>query len=294
MPSPSIIQQALPGRIFGNPTIVRPHSLLVTVDEYSRTLDSANRAGDEQSSFLMLPLGLDDQERFLLQELIIANSVLKQPLDLELNQRTAGDYTLMDVVRMTDLALRRIINMTKQLSYFRELPQDDQIALLKGSCSELLILRGVMVFDPTKDVWNHQAEQGMSAMEIRLDVLKRTKESHHYEEHKRFLTTFSEKWRRNENVMLILNAITLFCPDRPNVRSADAVERSQRRYYGLLKRYLDCLCNPTEAQQAYDMLLRKLIDLHQLNQGLLQIYHELNVNEMDPLLLELFDLVQQR
>ncbi len=119
----------------------------------------------------------------------------------------------MDVVRITDLAIRRIIKMAKRLTAFKELVQEDQIALIKGqtrsntiiyrlvlgSCSELLILRGVMVFDPTKDVWNHHVYtvritvarlecafiQGTTDMEIKLDVLKRSNEGKHYEEHKR-------------------------------------------------------------------------------------------------------------
>lgn len=52
---------------------------------------------------------------------------------MSLKQRATGDLSLMDVVRMADLALRRIIDMAKEISSFRELSQDDQIALLKGS-----------------------------------------------------------------------------------------------------------------------------------------------------------------
>ncbi|VDK44069.1 unnamed protein product, partial [Anisakis simplex] len=273
---------------------VQPANVFVTLDQYSRIIDSTNRAAETQSSILTLPLGLSERERFLMQELIIANSILKQPVDMSSKPRTTEELTLMDVVRMTDLALRRIINMAKEISFFRELSQDDQIALLKGSCSELLILRGVMAFDPTKDVWNHNVIQGSSGIEIKLDVLKRSKESHHYEEHKRFLTTFSEKWRRNECVMLLLCAITLFCPDRCNLKNQDSIRSKQLEYYQLLKTYLNLLCSPIEAQQTYDMLLRKLIDLHQLNQSLLRIYYGLNTKEVDPLLLELFDLAQHR
>uniref|UniRef100_A0A9J2P6J8 Nuclear receptor domain-containing protein n=1 Tax=Ascaris lumbricoides TaxID=6252 RepID=A0A9J2P6J8_ASCLU len=273
---------------------LQPRDVLVTLDEYSRIIDSTNRAAETHSSILMLPAGLSERDRFLMQELIIANGILKQPVDMSLKQRATGDLSLMDVVRMADLALRRIIDMAKEISSFRELSQDDQIALLKGSSSELLILRGVMVFDPTKHVWNHHVIQGSSGVEIKLDVLKGSKESQHYEDHKRFLTTFSEKWRRNENVMLLLNAITLFSPDRSNLKNTEIIRAKQLEYYQLLRTYLNFLCSPMEAHQAYDMLLGKLVDLRQLNQGLLRIYYGLNIKEVDPLLLELFDLAQHR
>ncbi|VDN87023.1 unnamed protein product [Brugia pahangi] len=93
-------------------------------------------------------------DKLLLQELITANDILKQPLDLSTNQKHFNELSLMDVVRMTDLALRRIINMAKELTFFKSLSSKDQISVLKGSCSELLILRGVMVFDQKKHAWN--------------------------------------------------------------------------------------------------------------------------------------------
>lgn len=132
-------------------------------------------------------------------------------------------------------------------------------------------------------------------MKLKLDIFKRAKEIQHYEEHKKFLLTFNERWRRNENVMLLLSAIVLFRPDRPSIRDYDTIMRDQQQYYSLLKRYLRLQCpNDIEAEQAYDMLLRKLIDLHQLSQGMMRIIYGLNVNEMDPLLLELFDLTKHR
>lgn len=66
------------------------------------------------------------------KELIAANNILKQPLDLTVKQKAEDDFNLMDIVRMTDLALRRIIFMAKELSLFRKLRNDDQIALIKG------------------------------------------------------------------------------------------------------------------------------------------------------------------
>lgn len=71
---------------------------------------------------------------------------------------------LMDVINLTDIAIRRIIQMAKQIAAFKRLCQEDQIALLKGNCLpyigfpfyfnfivflggciELMILRGVVI-----------------------------------------------------------------------------------------------------------------------------------------------------
>uniref|UniRef100_A0A1I7VHY3 NR LBD domain-containing protein n=1 Tax=Loa loa TaxID=7209 RepID=A0A1I7VHY3_LOALO len=220
-------------------------------------------------------------DKLLLQELVIANDILKQPLDLSTNQRYSSELSLMDVVRMTDLALRRIISMAKELTFF------------KRSCSELLILRGVMVFDQKKHAWNTSVIQGSAELEIKLDILKNSKELKHYEEHKRFLTTFGEKWGKNEYIMLLLNAITLFSPFRTNLQDVQKLQKIRQRYCDVLRRYLGNLYVASEAEKAYHGLLKKLgEELNHLSHSLLRIYHSLNNSELNPLLRELFDLSQ--
>uniref|UniRef100_A0A0R3S0L7 Nuclear receptor domain-containing protein n=1 Tax=Elaeophora elaphi TaxID=1147741 RepID=A0A0R3S0L7_9BILA len=220
-------------------------------------------------------------DKILLQELVTANDILKQPLDLSTNQRHSNELSLMDVVRMTDLALRRIINMAKELTFF------------KRSCSELLILRGVMVFDQKKHAWNTNVIQGSAELEIKLDILKNSKELKHYEEHKRFLTTFGEKWGKNEYIMLLLNAITLFSPFRTNLQDIQKLQKIRQKYCDVLRRYLGNLYVASEAEKAYQGLLKKLgEELNHLSHSLLRIYHSLNNNELNPLLCELFDLAQ--
>jgi nuclear receptor subfamily 1 group I len=55
-----------------------------------------------------------------------------------------------------------------------------------------------------------------------------------YEEHQRFLQTFSSDWRNDESIMLLLGAITLFSPDRPNVVHQDVIKLEQVGYTQIL------------------------------------------------------------
>jgi len=59
-----------------------------------------------------------------------------------------------------------------------------------------------------------------------VDVLKEAR-GNIYEEHQRFLQTFSSDWRNDESIMLLLGAITLFSPDRPNVVHQDVIKLEQ-------------------------------------------------------------------
>ena len=63
-------------------------------------------------------------------------------------------------------------------------------------------------------------------LNVKVDVLKEAR-GNIYEEHQRFLRTFDPRWRTDENIMLILSAITLFTPDRPRVVHTDVIKLEQ-------------------------------------------------------------------
>ena len=64
------------------------------------------------------------------------------------------DPSLINVINLCDIAIRRLIKMSKKISSFRSLCQRDQIALLKGGCTELMILRSVTTYDAENNSWN--------------------------------------------------------------------------------------------------------------------------------------------
>ncbi|KAI6176203.1 hypothetical protein M3Y97_00772900 [Aphelenchoides bicaudatus] len=232
---------------------------------------------------------LSSEDQSLLSELLSANEVLKAPMELTLKELdTSNDLSLRTVVRISDLAMRRIIAMAKLLSGFQKMYQADQIALLKGGLSELLILRGLMCFDATKGSWAHSIFAGDRPISLQVDILKKTPEEQHYEIHRNFLHMFDERWRQNENVMLILNAIVLFSADRPRIQDHLAVRQTQQLYIDLLERYLHTECRPSEANDAYQTLMQQLLKLREVNRSLQLVYNRLNPDDLEPLLKELF------
>jgi len=60
---------------------------------------------------------------------------------------------LLDVINLTAIAIRRLIKMVKKISAFKNMCQEDQVALLKGGCTELMILRSAMTYDPDNATW---------------------------------------------------------------------------------------------------------------------------------------------
>ncbi|XP_064465583.1 nuclear hormone receptor HR96-like [Ornithodoros turicata] len=223
---------------------------------------------------------LTELELTRIQELATANEVLKLPLACD------PDPSLVDVINMTDHAIRRLIKMSKRIAAFKTLCQEDQVALLKGGSTELMLLRSVMSYDAERDCWKGPDPRLMS---IKLDILKEAR-GNVYEEHKRFINAFRPEWRVDENIMLLLSAITLFTPERPNLVHRDVVMFEQDTYLYLLRRYLDTIYTGCESRSVFLHLMRNLEDMRTLNENQVSILVDLNPREVEPLLIEIFDL----
>ncbi|VDP44798.1 unnamed protein product [Soboliphyme baturini] len=153
------------------------HNVLDTAISSEFSAGSSTREGTCFANDCSL---LNPHERQKLEELIIANEVMAEPVQNFGAKLRMDNPSLMDVINLTDVAFRRIIRMSKRISGFKCLPQEDQIALLKGGCTELMILRGVMSYDAEKESWH-----GPMSQYIKIDVLKDFSSSI-YEEHKKY------------------------------------------------------------------------------------------------------------
>ncbi|XP_023337390.1 nuclear hormone receptor HR96 isoform X2 [Eurytemora carolleeae] len=236
---------------------------------------------------------LNEREKARINELCIASKSLDEPFK-EDEQHVVINFQmepkLISVLNLTNLAVKRIINMTKQISAFANLCQEDQLVLLKGGCLELMLLRSVLSFNSEKNTWQLP---GMSFKEeLSMDVLKEA--SVHgvnlYEEHQRFASSFPAVYRTDETIMLLLSAIALFSQDRNNMKHKTVVQLEQDTYYYLLKRYLDSKFGGCKARESYLELIGILLQLRELNDSHLQLFMEMDPREIEPLLREIFDL----
>ena len=83
-------------------------------------------------------------------------------------------HNLISVINLTDLAIKRIIRMAKKITPFTTMCQADQIALLKGGCTELMILRSVINYDPDKNSWRVRTELLFHRCRVALCASMRT------------------------------------------------------------------------------------------------------------------------
>lgn len=88
----------------------------------------------------------------------------------------------------------------------------------------MMILRSVMQYDSDQAFWKIPS---MNTTNLKADILKLCPNGNVYEEHENFIKTFDLKLRTDERIILILCAITLFCPDRSSVIHKDVIKLEQ-------------------------------------------------------------------
>lgn len=136
-------------------------------------------------------------------------------------EKNPEDPKLLTLINLTAIAIKRLIKMVKKINAFKNMCQEDQVALLKGGCTEMMILRSLMQYDVDHSIWNipHSREIMTS---IKGDVLKLAK-NNVYEEYENFIRTFESRLRKDENIILIMSAIVLFTPTRAKTVHTDVI-----------------------------------------------------------------------
>lgn len=64
----------------------------------------------------------------------------------------------------------------------------------------------------------------------------------------------------------------------------------QNSYYYLLRRYLESVYPGCEAKSTFLKLMKKINELHKLNETIVNVYLDVNPAQVEPLLREIFDL----
>ncbi|XP_041985210.1 nuclear hormone receptor HR96 [Aricia agestis] len=241
---------------------------------------------------------LNEVERAKLNELIVANKALHAPIDDDVSMLIGDsggvlkggggshDPRLITIVNITAVAIRRFIKMAKKINAFKNMCEEDQIALLKGGCIEMMVLRSTMTYDGQANQWTlpHSRRQFGS---IRTDVLKLAG-GDIYRAHEQFIGSFQPRWRRDEHLILVMSAILLFTPDRARAVHRDVIKLEQNSYYYLLRRYLESIYPGCEAKSTFLKLIQKILELRKFAEEVTGVY--LDVNPIEPLLMEIFDL----
>ncbi|KAM5281497.1 nuclear receptor subfamily 1 group I member 2 [Ctenodactylus gundi] len=213
-------------------------------------------SGHEIPGFLQAPLE-DDQWKQIKENLC----TLKISLQLRGEDGSVWNYKPPDnsdgkeiipllphLADMSTYMFKGIINFAKVISYFRDLLIEDQISLLKGATFEMCLLRSNTMFNVETGTWEcgrlaycfKDPEGGFQ--KLLLDPMMKF----HY---------MLKKLHLHKEEYVLMQAISLFSPDRPGVVQRSVVEQLQERFATTLKAYIECV----RPQPAHRFLFLKIM-----------------------------------
>ncbi|CAL1605459.1 unnamed protein product [Knipowitschia caucasica] len=200
------------------------------------------------------------------------------------------DSKLSMLPHLADLvsySIQKVIGFAKMIPGFRDLTAEDQIALLKSSAIEIIMLRSNQSFSLEDMSWS------CGGPDFKYCINDVTKAGHTLELLEP-LVKFQvglKKLNLHEEEHVLLMAICLLSPDRPGVQDHARVEHLQDRLSEVLQAYIRV--NHPGGRLLYAKMIQKLADLRSLNEEHSKQYRSLSFQpehslQLTPLVLEVF------
>ena len=251
--------------------------------------------GDVTSSQVRLR-PLEPEEDMAINEVV---SAYHQSLEICVESDISREKpSMIDVVNIAEISVRRVIDMSKKIKSFKALSQADQIGLLKGGSIELLIIRSVITFDKDKQQFLDPYDKEKSAMTTEQFKMATNSASSPvsdltgaglFDDHMKFVKSLALDLQADETVLILLLMIALYSPDRPAITDKQYIAQEQERYALLLLRYLESKHAPHVVRLLYPKLLMKLVDIRNLNEEHSQVLLRINPDGLQPLMKEVLE-----
>ncbi|KAK1898958.1 Vitamin D3 receptor A [Dissostichus eleginoides] len=200
------------------------------------------------------------------------------------------DQKLSMLPHLADLvsySIQKVIGFAKMIPGFRDLTAEDQIALLKSSAIEIIMLRSNQSFSLEDMSWS------CGGPDFKYCINDVTKAGHTLDLLEP-LVKFQvglKKLNLHEEEHVLLMAICLLSPDRPGVQDHGRIEQLQDHLSEALQAYIQV--NHPGGRLLYAKMIQKLADLRSLNEEHSKQYRSLSFQpehsmQLTPLVLEVF------
>ncbi|XP_015419486.1 PREDICTED: oxysterols receptor LXR-beta [Myotis davidii] len=210
---------------------------------------------------------------------------LAQPLGADPQSRDARQQRFAHFTELAIISVQEIVDFAKQVPGFLQLGREDQIALLKASTIEIMLLE-------TARRYNHETE----CITFLKDFTYSKDDFHRAGLQVEFINPifeFSRAMRRlglDDAEYALLIAINIFSADRPNVQEPSRVEALQQPYVEALLSYTR-IKRPQD-QLRFPRMLMKLVSLRTLSSVHSEQVFALRLQDkkLPPLLSEIWDV----
>ncbi|XP_062316312.1 vitamin D3 receptor A isoform X2 [Osmerus eperlanus] len=202
-------------------------------------------------------------------------------------ERNSKLSMLPHLADLVSYSIQKVIGFAKMIPGFRDLTADDQIALLKSSAIEIIMLRSNQSFSLDDMSWS------CGGPDFKYCITDVTKAGHTLDLLEP-LVKFQvglKKLNLHEEEHVLLMAICLLSPDRPGVQDHVKIEQLQNQLSEVLQAYIRV--NHPGGHLLYAKMIQKLADLRSLNEEHSKQYRSLSFKpehsmQLTPLVLEVF------
>ncbi|NXL91651.1 VDR protein, partial [Alectura lathami] len=196
---------------------------------------------------------------------------------------------LPHVADLVSYSIQKVISFAKMIPGFRDLTAEDQIALLKSSAIEVIMLRSNQSFTLEDMSWTC----GSPNFKYKVSDVTQAGHSMDLLEPLVKFQVGLKKLNLHEEEHVLLMAICILSPDRPGVQDTSLVESIQDRLSDILQTYIRCRHPPPGSRLLYAKMIQKLADLRSLNEEHSKQYRCLSFQpehsmQLTPLVLEVF------
>ncbi|XP_047455958.1 nuclear receptor subfamily 1 group I member 2 isoform X2 [Mugil cephalus] len=190
---------------------------------------------------------------------------------------------LPHVTDLTTYMIQDIIRFSKGLQDFRSLSMGDQISLLKGATFEIMQIRFNMVFNSNTGNWECGHITYCIDDAVRAGFQPLLLEP---------LLKFHHTLRRlelQEEEYILMQAMSLFSPDRPGVQQRGVIDKVQENLALTLKTWIDCKRTGSERHLLYPKVIACCTELRTMTEEyskqILQI-QDIQPDTISPLIME--------
>ncbi|KAL3061744.1 hypothetical protein OYC64_009817 [Pagothenia borchgrevinki] len=255
-----------------------------TGDETEAADNTDNKQVTSTTKLSKEKVEITKEQRALIKAILDAYNRHQIPQDVTkklLQEQYSAEENFLLLTEVATSQVQVLVEFTKNIPGFLSLDREDQIALLKGSAVEAMFLRSAQVLSKKMPSGHIEVleerirKSGMSEefMTPMFNFYKSIGELHMTQEEQAILTT-----------------ITILTPDRPYVKSHEAVERLQETMLEVLRKL--CVLQHPQEPQYFARLLGRLTELRTLHH-----YHaemltswKTNDHKFTPLLCEIWDV----
>ncbi|KAF1603463.1 Vitamin D3 receptor, partial [Eudyptes chrysolophus] len=262
----------------------------------------SNRGAARSSSVLTQDLSLEDSTDLFgsdafstfpesVEPQMFSNLVLSEENDESSSMNIDFSHLSMlpHLADLVSYSIQKVIGFAKMIPGFRNLAAEDQIALLKSSAIEVIMLRSNQSFTLEDMTWTC----GSNDFKYRISDVTQAGHSMDLLEPLVKFQIGLKKLNLHEEEHVLLMAICILSPDRPGVQDTSLVESLQDRLSEILQTYIRCRHPPPGSRLLYAKMIQKLADLRSLNEEHSKQYRCLSFQpehsmQLTPLVLEVF------